>query len=449
MRKRNDAWNTLLSEADQIPEGLNGRIEQAIKQGEKKARKRKRIRSVTAAVLGTAAMFVLLVNSSISFALAVSRVPIVGALVEAVILDPSLKAAVAHEYVQLVDKTYTQDGVTLEVEYLIADPKNLSVFYRIYDENERNVTLRPDLKNPMGQEIAASGSYGQEQIGQNEREQGLFEQIETFLKGEEHPMYYWKFHLDEVPEQLQIDAEVYQYAGVTEFPLDICFEVPLTIEPQFLKSVKTFAVNQTVTVLGQTLTIDTVDVYPTNTHIVWHTAPENDSWLTYLPFYLTNEAGIRVDGIGNGVSAVGDDMDSGRGEIWLESAWYDMAESITIHLENAAVLPKDTPPVFLHEDGTLTGLPAYIEQTVSDILGRFDILTQKGTYHSNTDPFAGYVDASGKEGRFSEVTSTMQGDKRVMNSEYPMPKQVKYPLKLEVKFAPAQKLASPVAVTIK
>lgn len=91
-------------------------------------------RSVAAVALGVTAMFVLLVNSSVSFALAASRVPIIGALVEAVVLDPSLKAAVLHEYVQLVDETYAEDGITLEVEYLIADPKNLSIFYRVYDE---------------------------------------------------------------------------------------------------------------------------------------------------------------------------------------------------------------------------------------------------------------------------------------------------------------------------
>ena len=75
-----------------------------------------------------------MVNSSVTFALAASRVPIVRELVEAVAFDPSLKAAVAHDYVQLVGDTYTQDGVTVTVEYLIADPMNVSVFYSLSDE---------------------------------------------------------------------------------------------------------------------------------------------------------------------------------------------------------------------------------------------------------------------------------------------------------------------------
>lgn len=161
-----------------------------------------------------------------------------------------------------------------------------------------------------------------------------FTQIGTVLKGEntQYPMYYWKFHVDSLPEQLKIEVSVYQYTSNIETPLDICIEVPISVEPQFLKSVKTFRIHQTVSVLGQQLTIDAVDVYPTNTRIVWHTAPENDSWITYLPFYLTNETGIRVDGIRNGISAVGSDMTTGGGEIWLESAWYNQTDSISIHL---------------------------------------------------------------------------------------------------------------------
>lgn len=332
MKKRNDVWNMRLLQAHSVPNSLEKRMQQQIKRGERQERQGKRVRSVAAVALGVTAMFVLLVNSSVSFALAASRVPIIGALVEAVVLDPSLKATVLHEYVQLVDETYAEDGITLEVEYLIADPKNLSIFYRVYDETGRDITLRPVLKDKAGKEISASGSYGQELLASEEG--NWFTQIGTVLKGEntQYPMYYWKFHVDSLPEQLKIEVSVYQYTSNMETPLDICIEVPISVEPQFLKSIKTFPIHQTVSVLGQQLTIDAVDVYPTNTRIVWHTAPENDSWITYLPFYLTNETGIRVDGIRNGISAVGSDMTTGGGEIWLESAWYNQTDSISIHL---------------------------------------------------------------------------------------------------------------------
>lgn len=449
--KRNDAWKLMLEQAEKVPDGLDVQIEQAMKRGAKAERKGRRLRSAAAAVLGMAAMFVLMVNSSLGFALAASRVPIVGALVEAVVFDPSLKAAVSHAYVQLVDQSYTEYGVTLKLEYLIADPKNLSVFYRIYDESGRNITLRPNLKDKDGEEISESGSHGQEMIEREPGKKNWLTQIKSFFVGEntEHPIYYWKFHVEELPEQMQIEAEAYRYEGITEFPLDIRFEVPITIEPQFLKSVKVFPVNQTVTVLGQRLTIDTIDVYPTNTRIAWHTAAENDSWLKYLPFYLTDETGTQVAGIQNGICATGDDMDEGRGEIWLESAWYDTAETLTLHLDDAAILSKDTPPVILHEDGTLTGLPDYIEQIPSEYMGHFDVLTEKGTYDSHTNPFYSFVDADGKKDAFSEISSRFREEEDVMHSGYPMPRDVRYPLELQVAFAPGQKLESAVVIEVR
>lgn len=449
--KRNQEWNAQLEQAGRAPDGLENCVEQAIKRAKRSERKKKFLKPLSV-VLGTAAAFVLLVNCSTDFALAASRVPIVRGLVEAVVLDPSLKAAITHEYVQLVDQTYTKDGVTLEIEYLMADPKNLSVFYRVYDEKERNVTLRPELKNQMGEGISTSSSYGQELVEKVPEENSLFAKIKELFRGgePEPPIYYWKFHVEDmIPEQLKVEAEVYQAAEMAELPLNIQFEVPLTIEPQFLKSVKTFTINETVSVLGQKLTIDTVEVYPTNTCITWHTAPGNDSWLTYLPFYLTDENGVHVDGIANGISGAGGDMFGGSGKIYLESAWYDTAESLTLHLDDAAVLPKDTPPAILHEDGTLTGLPNYIKQYFSDAGDGFAVLTQKGTYYSNTNPFRRFVDASGKEWSFSKMTSRVLDEEGIMHSGYPMPRGVTYPLELEIGFAPAQKLLQGIAISVR
>ncbi len=455
MMKRDQEWNTLLQQAENVPDGLEACIQQAVERGQRSERRKKFWKPVTA-VLGTAAAFVLLVNCSVDFALAASRVPIVRELVEAVVLDPSLKAAIAHEYVQLVGETYTKDGVTLKIEYLVADIKNLTVFYRVYDEKGRDIALDPELKNETGEGIASGASFGQEWIGQQDEETGLLGKLKALFRGgkPEHPIYYWKFMIEEnTPERVRVDIKAYQAAGMAKLPLGITFEVPLTIEPQFLRSVKTFDIHETVSVLGQTLTIDTVEVYPTNTCVKWHTAPDNDSWLTYLPFYLTDANGVRVDGIMNGVAGSGGDPNDGVGEIYLESAWYDIAETLTLHLDDAAALPKDLPPAILHGDGTLTGLPSYMKQDFSEESSEsfydFSVLTEKGTYHSNTDPFRGFVDANGKQSGFSKMYSRMLEEDHLMHTGYLMPTDVTYPLELEIAFAPAQKLPQPISVSVR
>lgn len=464
--KRNEAWEDLLTQAEQIPDELETRLDRTIARAE-----RRRWLKPLIGVTGTAAAFVLLVNSSVTFALAVSRVPIVRELVEAVAFDPSLKAAVAHDYVQLVGDTYTKDGVTVTIEYLIADPMNVSVFYSLSDEQGRELELVPDLFDAKGNSLSVSATFGEERIEENESEKGLFDTIRSYLGLDkvQKTLYTWRLHASKegvIQTQMQLKVEVRnlghwkdaEWNAVDEpeaqesrapeamFTLDI----PLTIEPQFLKSGRVFPVNQTVDVLGQKLTIDEIAIYPSNTRIIWHTDPENDAWLTYLPFYLTDEHGNRVDGIRNGISGTGRDRGYGGGTIWLDSAWYDTAEHLTLHLDDAAIVPKDQDTVLLQEDGRLVGLPDYIHQITSGPYWEANtvcIQTDKGTYHTNTSAFDGYVDADGQTDSFGSISTfvTSEAENTFTNS-YPMPQGVRYPLTLFVDFAPGQKLENPIEV---
>lgn len=466
--KRNEAWDDLLNQAEQIPDELETRLNRTIARAERREKRRRWLKPLIG-VTGTAAAFVLLVNSSVTFALAASRVPIVRELVEAVAFDPSLKAAVAHDYVQLVGDTYTQDGITVTIEYLIADPMNVSVFYSLSDEQGRELELVPDLFDADGNSLPVSVSFGEERIERNESEKGLFDTIRGHLGLDkvQKTLYTWRLHATEegvIQTQMQLHVEVrtqeiWQDADMYEmderesqdtpavlFTLDI----PITIEPQFLQSGKIFPVGQTADVLGQKLTIDEIEVYPSNTRITWHTDPENDAWLTYLPFYLTDEDGNRVDGIRNGVSGTGNDRDYGGGAIWLDSAWYDTAEHLTVHLDDAAIVPKDQDTVLLQEDGRLIGLPDYIHQITSGPYWEANtvcIQTDKGTYHTNTSAFDGYVDADGQTDSFDSISTfvTSEAENTFTNS-YPMPQGVRYPLTLLVNFAPGQKLEHPIEV---
>jgi hypothetical protein len=62
-----------------------------------------------------------LVNVSTPFAMACKSVPVIRELAEAVALEPSLKAALEHDYLQPVFQTQAKDGVTASVRYLIVD----------------------------------------------------------------------------------------------------------------------------------------------------------------------------------------------------------------------------------------------------------------------------------------------------------------------------------------
>ena len=468
--KRNEAWEDLLTQAEQIPEELETRLNRTLARAERREKRRRWLKPLIG-VTGTAAAFVLLVNSSVTFALAASRVPIVRELVEAVAFDPSLKAAVAHDYVQLVGDTYTKDGVTVTVEYLIADPMNVSVFYSLSDEQDRELELVPHLFDPDGNALPVSATFGEEGADRGAEQTGWWERVRSRLGLDkaDKTLYTWRLHASEegvirTHMQLQVEVrtwEMWQDADRNAMDgresrdtPDVLFtlDIPLTIEPQFLKSGRVFPVNQTVDVLGQKLTIDEIAVYPSNTRITWHTDPENDAWLTYLPFYLTDEHGNRVDGIRNGVSGTGGDRGYGGGAIWLDSAWYDTAEHLTVHLEVAAVVPKEADTIILNADGRLENLPDYIKQLEPDpywdeAQHSFRIQTLKGEFHTNTWPLGDFIDADGNEGTFNNVSLMAQEDAAEdFINIYPMPQGVRYPLTVFVDFAPGQKLENPVRI---
>lgn len=472
--KRNEAWEDLLNQAGEIPEELETRLNQTLARAARQEMRRRWLRPL-AGVAGTAAAFVLLVNSSVTFALAASRVPIVRELVEAVAFDPSLKAAVAHDYVQLVGDTYSQDGLTVKIEYLIADPMNVSVFYSLSDEQGRDLELIPHLQDMAGNSLPVSMTFGEEGMDENEGEKGLFDTLRTYLGLDkvQKTLYTWRLHATEegvIQTQMQLHVEVRSqrdWEDIERNAMDerdpaeadmpnvlFTMDIPLTIEPQFLQSGRVFPVGQTVDVLGQKLTIDEVEVYPSNTRITWHTDPDNGAWLTYLPFYLTDENGNRVDGIKNGVSGTGNDRDFGGGTIWLDSTWYDTAEHLTVHLDDAAALPKDADTILLQGDGQLTGLPDYIEQMEPDpyweeAAHTFRIRTHKGTYHTNSCPFNEFIDADGQRDSFRSISTLVmseEGEESDFINIYPMPQGVRYPLTILLDFAPGQKLENPIEI---
>ena len=126
---RNEEYQTLLLELEAVPDGLRDTEQRALTRG---IALQKRRRLVLTPILGAAACFtafVLLVNLSIPFASACGRVPWLRELAKAVAFSPSLSAAVENEYVQPIGETKTEGGITVTVEYVIVDRKQLNIFY--------------------------------------------------------------------------------------------------------------------------------------------------------------------------------------------------------------------------------------------------------------------------------------------------------------------------------
>ena len=91
------------------------------------------------------AAFVLLVNYCVPVAYACSKVPVLRELAEAVTFSRSLTDAVENEYVQPMELSQTENGITAEIAYLIVDQKQVNVFYRLDSEKYDQLEAHPDV----------------------------------------------------------------------------------------------------------------------------------------------------------------------------------------------------------------------------------------------------------------------------------------------------------------
>lgn len=99
--ERKQEYITLLEELEPTPPALEYTVQRA--QQRRKRRRAGRIFGIPVVSLaGVFAAFVLLVNTSMPFAMACGNIPALKDLTAAVAFSPSLKAAVEHDYAQYI-----------------------------------------------------------------------------------------------------------------------------------------------------------------------------------------------------------------------------------------------------------------------------------------------------------------------------------------------------------
>lgn len=157
---RNEEYNALLAELEQTPKALEHTVERAMKRERTSQRKRRFLGLPLAGLAACFAAFVLLVNLSVPFARACGNVPLLRELAKAVAWSPSLSAAVENEYVQPIGQSQTANGVTVTVEYVIVDQKQLNVYYTLDSRDYPQLEADACLRAPDTGWSGGSRSYG-------------------------------------------------------------------------------------------------------------------------------------------------------------------------------------------------------------------------------------------------------------------------------------------------
>lgn len=280
-----------------------------------------------ASLAGVAALFVLLVNTSIPFALACGGVPILKEMAAAVAFSPSLKAAVENDYVQIVGQEQTVNGVTLKIEYIIADKRQVNIFYSLENAAGDKLYAKPGLTEANADSLPST-----EMGGAPTAEGG--ELRKTTLN----------FFAQDTPLSLRFSLSVWN-TGYEEGPPLAEFAADLELNPRFIQAGNTYELGRELLLDGQRITVKRVEIYPTHAAVTVTSDPENTAYLKDLALALVSDDGHRVEGVRNGVSASG--VGGEETTYYLESNYFWSSKHLSVEISRATWLDKDREYVTL------------------------------------------------------------------------------------------------------
>ena len=342
---RTAEYTALLRDLEELPPALAGTV------GRAKARRRRlRLRRCLAPAGSAAAVFaafVLAVNLWTPFALACGRVPILKELAAAVAFSPTLKTAVEHNYVQYIGQRQTDNGVTMELEYVMADQGQL-VFFVSFTGPEEVTSFMP-----LAEFVTADGEKleGCSVMTSSLDPGELSNAITAVFNGEEEPV---------LPEELRLECRVECHIPGASTPgyfrEDAAFTFTFPLDEQFRGQGRTVEVDRWLDLDGNRIRVASLELYPTHARLNLEQDPENDAVLQSLEFYVEDGKGNRYGrGADNGLVSMGDSY-------LFESPYFDRPGALTLCVAGAEWLEKgrEFVTVDLETGEALTPLPRQV-----------------------------------------------------------------------------------------
>ncbi|MGI6731604.1 MAG: DUF4179 domain-containing protein [Anaerovoracaceae bacterium] len=347
MSDNRNQWYDLIKESHQYPEGLAGVEHRLEKRIIKKNRKRKALYSSLTAVAAVF-IFMILVNTSPAFASGVSQIPLIGKLAEVVKFDKSISNAIKNDYIQEVNLTARDGEERLQLPYVLADEKNLVLFFQLPEELEQtsnewvNITLQ-EMRNGFTGEVLDGFSYSMSSLSLDGRE-------------EKHGFLMQRYHFIEgnLPKKIQLDVAVdietigglsqeqrvgeptngstkpnLKRAGVFSYEVDF---------KEFSKP-KIYEFNENYSLYGQQIKLENMKVYPAGTEVNFSFPKENTAWIKGLYLTVEQDGEVSLEG-NNGISSTQDD-EKGWMRVFIESNYFDPPSKQELIIQGIRLLNKD------------------------------------------------------------------------------------------------------------
>ncbi|MCQ4865484.1 DUF4179 domain-containing protein [Pseudoflavonifractor phocaeensis] len=345
---RMNEYQALLQALSETPPALEGSVARA-KAKDRRRRAGRWCGIPMASLGGLAAAFVLLVNFSLPFARACGNIPFLKDLAAAVAFSPSLKAAVEHDYVQPIGQSQTVNDVTMTVEYLIVDQKQVNIFFSLKSDAYTALWGDPEVLEPDGETGGRSVGWRSPEDGS-----GLQQVVVNYLEGDTPDALTLRFKVmgdrerapdEPIPAPDALSGSSGEPLPEREYVAEFTFD--LDFDPAFTETGETISLGTPFTLDGQDFTAHSVEIYPTHVRLNLSADPANTAWLKGLDFYLTDENGNRYDKVSNGISATGTGDAGGMTSFRLESSYFGRAEHLTVHIAGCTWLDRDREYVTL------------------------------------------------------------------------------------------------------
>ncbi|MCL2079612.1 MAG: DUF4179 domain-containing protein [Oscillospiraceae bacterium] len=321
--------------------------------------KAKRFRRLVAlpagSVLSLFIAFILAVNLSPAFAQELSKVPVLDDLAAAVSFSPSLSEAVLHNYVQHIDQEQTVNDITIKVDYIIVDGKQLHMFLSVQSEKYEDaapsasgtVLLNADGSPIAGYRQRMSGlvttdynhEYLTDEMLQNKTWHIIFDFMDTKIPN--HIILKTSVFDSQKSEMVLNEEETTAFS--TTYMLDTIseFSIPIDIDSNLIQPSKEITVNHDFMIDGQMLTVSGVEIFPTHALLTITEGEENTAYLQSLSAYLADENGNRYEPHGYNDNRWYYEGNDGITKIYLESPYFTDFRNLTLAITDAVWLDKD------------------------------------------------------------------------------------------------------------
>ena len=303
-------------------------IDNAILDGLRKAKAKKRKQKQTIWALAVAAIlmisFVTSIRVSPAFASAVASIPGLERFVHVLQpeFDKGLEAIIENQYYEPVGISQTKDHITFTLDGVIIDETGAEIFYTLEASRSIENIEYTDIKLFNGdKELTGSISYNSPNQKEDNRKVDKFSF--TFSEIE-------KFDT----KNFTINFDIEEGGNNTNF------EVPFTIKND-LMSGKVYEVNKEVVIDRQRVFIKEIKVYPLRVALTMRFDEGNDMlFLQFEDLRLEDEKGEEWSSIRNGATGFGGVEDIEK-TYFLQSNYFKEPKELYLKFDKVQALPKE------------------------------------------------------------------------------------------------------------